>query len=95
MHKAFIRVETIKTPPTSGVGIIKTSIEAVKSIPNAFKQIEKIEFIFKNPKKQRIEIHCKDVDDKHDTLVFRSRNKQKLFKILIDKTLIQNSTLIF
>ncbi len=62
------------------------------------KKIEKIEVIYKNPKKlkrQRIAIQFKNGNEKHDTLVFRSGNKQKVFKILIDKTLMQNSTLIF
>lgn len=62
------------------------------------KKIEKIEVIYKNPKKfkkQRIAILFKDADDKHDTLIFRSRNRQTLNKILIDKTRIQNSNLIF
>lgn len=62
------------------------------------KKIEKIEVIYKNPKrlkKQRIAIQFKLNDYQHDTLVFRTRNKQQLLKKLIDKTQIQNPTLIF
>lgn len=39
IYKEFTRAETVKAPPTIGVGIIKKRIKAVKSCPSAFNQI--------------------------------------------------------